>query len=265
MNAVTKMLGMGMSADDTPLDGRLGPHRRFEWVSCLLDDLKAMRKGLGCSINDVVLTIVTGAVREYLLDKGISVKDVGFKFPTPVSVRKEEERGELGNKGSSWIFALPVAESDPRRQLEIIHEITEELKEENQAIGVQMMNQIQEWTPSTLISLGAQAMSGPINTIVTNVPGPQLPLYLHGACIRAIYPAVPLMQGVGLGIALTSYAGTMGIGFNCDPDIVPDVDLFVARFQQAFQSVTEAAKVAVGPISDNVYQIYDALEAKKTT
>lgn len=129
MNAVTKMLGMGMSADDTPLDGRLGPHRRFEWVSCLLDDLKAMRKGLGCSINDVVLTIVTGAVREYLLDKGISVKDVGFKFPTPVSVRKEEERGELGNKGSSWIFALPVAESDPRRQLEIIHEITEELKE----------------------------------------------------------------------------------------------------------------------------------------
>ncbi|MGY8736806.1 MAG: WS/DGAT domain-containing protein, partial [bacterium] len=93
------------------------------------------------------------------------------------------------------IFALPIAESDSRRQLEIIHEITEELKETNQAIGVQMMNQVQEWTPSTLLSLGAQAMSGPINTIVTNVPGPQLPLYLHGARVRAIYPAVPLMQG----------------------------------------------------------------------
>jgi diacylglycerol O-acyltransferase len=264
MNAVTKMLGMGMSADDTPLNGRLGPHRRFEWVSCLLDDLKAMRKGLGCSINDVVLTIVTGAVREYLLAKGVSVKDVEFKISTPVSVRKEEEQGELGNKVSSWIFALPIAESDSRRQLEIIHEITEELKETNQAIGVQMMNQVQEWTPSTLLSLGAQAMSGPINTIVTNVPGPQLPLYLHGARVRAFYPAVPLMQGMGLGIALTSYAGTMGIGFNCDPDIVPDVDLFVARFQQAFQRVAEAAKVDVGPISDNVYEIYDAMEAKET-
>ncbi|MEZ4289929.1 MAG: WS/DGAT domain-containing protein [Myxococcota bacterium] len=76
-----------------------------------------------------------------------------------------------------------------------------------------MMNQIQEWTPSVLLSLGAQAMGGPINSIVTNVPGPQIPLYLHGARLRALYPAVPLMEGMGLGIALTSYAGTMGIGF----------------------------------------------------
>lgn len=172
-----------------------------------------------------------------------------------------EEKGQLGNKVSSWIIPLPIAESDPRRQLEILHALTEELKETNQTIGVQMMNQIQEWTPSTLLSLGAQAMSGPINSIVTNVPGPQMPLYFHGARVRAIYPAVPLMEGMGLGIALTSYAGTMGIGFNCDPDLVPDVDLFVARFKQSMGRVAEAAKVEIGPVSEDVNVVEAALGA----
>ena len=251
-NALSKLMGMGMTADDTPLNGRLGPHRRFEWISCRLDDLKGMRKGLGCSINDVVLTVVTGAVRDYLLAKGVDLASTEFKVSTPVSVRKAEEKGELGNKVSSWIISLPIDEPSPRRQLERIHEITEELKETNQAIGVQMINQVQEWTPSTLLSLGARAMAGPINSIVTNVPGPQVPLYFHGARARAIYPAVPLMQGMGLGIALTIYAGTMGIGFNCDPDIVPDIALFVDRFKKSLERLAEAARVELGPVSDDV-------------
>jgi diacylglycerol O-acyltransferase len=252
INALTRLFGMGLKADDTPLNGRVGPHRTFEWVSCRLDDLKSMRKGLGCSINDIVLTVVTGAVREYLLAKGVDVNVVEFKVSTPVSVRKEKDHGELGNNVSSWIIALPISEADPKRQLETIHETTEYLKETNQAIGVQMMTQIQEWTPSTLLSLGAQSMSGPINTIVTNVPGPQVPLYFHGARLRAIYPAVPLMEGMGLGIALTSYAGTMGIGFNCDPDIVPDLDRFVLQFKEALEKVAAAANSEIGPVSDDV-------------
>jgi diacylglycerol O-acyltransferase len=252
INALTRLFGMGLKADDTPLNGRVGPHRTFEWVSCRLDDLKSMRKGLGCSINDIVLTVVTGAVREYLLAKGVDVNVVEFKVSTPVSIRKEKDHGELGNNVSSWIIALPISEADPKRQLETIHETTEYLKETNQAIGVQMMTQIQEWTPSTLLSLGAQSMSGPINTIVTNVPGPQVPLYFHGARLRAIYPAVPLMEGMGLGIALTSYAGTMGIGFNCDPDIVPDLDRFVLQFKEALEKVAAAANSEIGPVSDDV-------------
>jgi hypothetical protein len=95
-------------------------------------------------------------------------------------------------------------------------------------------------------------MSGPINTIVTNVPGPQIPLYFHGARLRAIYPAVPLMEGMGLGIALTSYAGTMGIGFNADPDIIPDLDLFIRRFEQSLREIAKAAGTPLGPISDDV-------------
>ncbi len=252
VNAVTRLLGMGLSPDDTPLNGRVGPHRRFEWISCQMDDLKAIRKSLGCSINDVVLTNVTGAVREFLVAKAVDVKNTEFKVSTPVSVRKESDKGKMGNNVSSWIIPLPIDEADPRRQLKAIHNLTEELKETNQAIGVQMMNQIQEWTPSTLLSLGAQAGAGPINSIVTNVPGPQMPLYFHGARLRALYPAVPLMPGMGLGIALTSYAGTMGIGFNADPDILPDLGLFIARFQLSMEKLAEVAGIELGPISDDV-------------
>jgi WS/DGAT/MGAT family acyltransferase len=259
ISALQRLFGMGMSADETPINGRLGPHRRFEWVSCSLGDLKAMRKGLGCSINDVVLTVVTGAVREYFIAHGVDLEKVEFRVSTPVSVRREEERGQMGNRVSSWIIPLPINEADPRAQLELIHDLTEELKETNQAIGIEMMNQVQEWTPSVLLSLGAQAMSGPINSIVTNVPGPQMPLYFHGARLRAIYPMVPLMEGMGLGIALTSYAGTMGVGFNSDPDIVPDLELFVERFVDAMKGVARAARVELGPVSADVREIQAAV------
>jgi diacylglycerol O-acyltransferase len=259
-NALARLFGMGLRADETPLNGRVGPHRQFEWLSCRLDDLRSMRKGLGCSINDIVLTVVTGAVRDYLLAKGVDVEVIDFKVSTPVSVRKEKARGELGNDVSSWIIALPISLPDPKEQLQEIHAITENLKETNQAIGVQMMTQIQEWTPSTLLSLGAQAMSGPINTIVTNVPGPQFPLYFRGARLRAIYPAVPLMEGMGLGIALTSYAGTMGIGFNADPDIIPDLGLFIDRFEKALAGLADAAGVSLGPVSDDVNDVQATLD-----
>ncbi len=258
--ALSRLFGAGMRADETPLNGRVGPHCRFDWITCRLSDLKAMRKGLGCSINDVVLTVVTGAVREYLLAHGCDVGAIEFRVSAPVSVRREEDKGKMGNHVSSWIIPLPIAEADPRAQLESIHDLTEEFKENNQAIGIQMMNQIQEWTPSVLLSLGAQSMSGPINTIVTNVPGPQVPLYFHGARLRGLYPAVPLLEGLGLGIALVSYAGTMGIGFNSDPDLVPDLDLFVLRFRESMERVAEVARVELGPVTSDVRELEATLD-----
>jgi WS/DGAT/MGAT family acyltransferase len=250
--AVVNTLGMGTSADDTPINGRVGPHRRFDWLSCQVDDLKAIRKAWGCTINDVVLTIVTGAIREYLVSRRVDPALIDFRVSSPVSVRKEEERGTMGNKVSSWIIPLPIAYANPREQLDAIHALTRELKESRQALGVEMMMQVAEWTPSVLLSLGARAMSGPINTIVTNVPGPQIPLYFHGARVREIYPMVPLMDGMGLGIAVTSYAGTMNFGFNADPDIVPDLERFTEMMRRSLERVageagvtlTEAAKPA---------------------
>jgi len=241
--AVVNTLGMGTSADDTPMNGRTGPHRRVDWLSCRVDDLKAVRKAWNCTINDVVLTIVTGAIREYLQSRRVDPATIEFRVSSPVSVRKEEERGTLGNKVSSWIIPLPIGLASPRAQLDAIHAQTRELKESRQALGVEMMMQVAEWTPSVLLSLGARAMSGPINTIVTNVPGPQIPLYFHGARVREIYPMVPLMEGMGLGIAVTSYAGTMNFGFNADPDIVPDLASFTAMMRRALERI--AADVGV--------------------
>jgi hypothetical protein len=157
----------------------------------------------------------------------------------------DDERGRLGNRVSSWIIPLPIGEPDPRRQLAAIHAETKRLKQSRQALGVEMMMQIAEYTPSNLLTLGARSTSGPINTIVTNVPGPQFPLYFHGAKLLAMYPQVPLLENLGLGIALASYNGTVHWGFNADPDIVPDLETFVAKLRGAYDNVARAAGVAV--------------------
>jgi len=168
---------------------------------------------------------------------------VKFRVSSPVSVRTEDQKGKLGNNVSSWIIELPIHEPDPRQQLGLIHEETVRLKETRQALGVQTINKIAEFTPSVLLSLGARANEGQINTIVTNVPGPQLPLYFRGARALEMYPQVPLMEGLGIGIALTSFDGTLHWGFNSDPDIVPDADVFVEKVQEAYDAVAKEAGV----------------------
>src|SRR5262245_6676789 len=241
LRAVVKMAGMGMSADATPLNGRVGPHRRFDWLRVPLAEMKAMRHALGCTINDVVLTIVTGAVREYLLLRGIDPASLTFRVSAPVSVRSAAERGKLGNHVSSWVIPLPISEPDPRAQLDALHAETARLKEERTALGVETIMTLADFTPSTLLTLGARAASGPINTIVTNVPGPQFPLYLQGARMLEIYPQVPLLEGLGVGIALASYDGFVHWGFNSDPDLVPDADVFVEQIRASYRRVAELA------------------------
>jgi diacylglycerol O-acyltransferase len=237
------MAGMGMRASDTPLNGPLSPHRSFDWLDMPLSDVKALRRALDCSVNDIVLTIVTGAVREFMQARGADPARLEFKISAPVSVRREEERGQLGNRVSSWILALPIDEEDPREQLRRIHETTQELKESNQALGIEMMMKAAEWTPASLLTLGARSVSGPINTIVTNVPGPQFPLYLQGALLESVYPQVPLMEGLGLGIALMSYNGTICWGFNANPDVMPDLSSFVKFVQGARDRIAKLAGV----------------------
>jgi diacylglycerol O-acyltransferase len=245
-SAVLELVGMAGGADETPLNGKVGPHRKFDWLDVPLDELKEIRRALGCTINDVVLTIVTGAVREYLIHRAINPAKIEFRVSAPVSVRTEEERGQMGNRVSSWMICLPIAKNDPKKQLAAIHAETKRLKETRQALGVETMMAVAEWTPSVLMSLGAQSMSGQTNTIVTNVPGPQMPLYCQGAKLKAIYPQVPLLEGLGLGIALMSYAGTVCWGFNSDPELVPDSDVFVQKIRESIDRV-RAFAAAVPP------------------
>jgi len=243
--ALLGLLGSGIAAEPTPLNGKVGPHRRFDWIDVPLDRLKAIRRSLGCTINDVVLTAVTGAVREYLAYRGVPPERTLFRVSAPVSVRREEERGKLGNRVSSWLIPLPIREADPLRQLEAIVHQTQELKQSRQALGVEMMMGVAEWTPSILLSLGARSISGPVHTIVTNVPGPQFPLYLCGARLRALYPQAPLLDGMGLAIGLISYDGSVHWGIVSDPDLVPDADVFVDLLSAALRRLAEAA--GLGP------------------
>jgi len=233
------------TVSDTPLNKPIGPHRRFDWMVMDLADVKNVRKRLGGSLNDVVLTTVAGAVQRFLEGRRVYVDFLDFRVMAPVSVRSAEEKGTLGNRVSAWIIDLPLAERDPKKRLLKISETTARLKETKQALGAEMLSRVAEWTPSTLLSLASSMMTRalPFNLVVTNVPGPQVPLYLLGARMLDNYGQVPLTDYLGLGIVLFSYAGKLCWGFNADWDLVPDLRDFVAAVEDAFRELQRLAGV----------------------
>ncbi len=245
--AIAQMLGTSLRRpSQTPLNQEVGPHRRFDWCLMPLRDVKAVRKSLGGSLNDVVLAVVTGAVRRFLSHRRVDPRGIDFKVMTPVSVRTEDERGQMGNRVSAWFLQLPIGEEDPVKQLHAIREVTAELKESKHAVGASVLTQVVEWTPSTLLALGARNITRllPFNMVVTNVPGPQVPIYTLGAPMLEIYPHVPLIDGTGLGIALLSYDGRLCWGFNADYDVVPDLAVFVQAVRDAFDELRALADVS---------------------
>jgi diacylglycerol O-acyltransferase len=245
--AVAEQLGGALRLpSETPLNREIGPHRRCDWLAMPIAEIKEVRKALGGSLNDVVLTVVTGAVRRFLERRSVDPRRIEFRVMAPVSVRAPDEEGSLGNRVSAWLIDLPLAEPDPRKQLRRIGRRTAELKEAKQAVGAEILTQITEWTPSTLLSLGARngARWLPFNLVVTNVPGPQVPMYMLGARMLEVYPNVPLADHLGLGIALLSYDGTVYWGFNGDYDLLPDLDQFVRDTEAAFAELRSLAATA---------------------
>lgn len=243
--AVAETLGASFrTASATPLNGEIGPHRRFDWLTMSLADIKAVRRALGGSLNDIVLTVVTGAVRRFLQRRLVDPRRIDFRVMTPVSVRSEDERGAFGNRVSAWTVDLPVGEEDPRRQLETIRRTTADLKASRRAVGAEVLTQVAEWTPSTLLSLAGRNMTRllPFNMVVTNVPGPQFPMYMLGARLLETFPHVPLVDNLGLGIALLSYDGRLCWGFNADYDLVPDLAAYVKATREAFEELQVLAE-----------------------
>lgn len=238
-------------SSETPINGNLGPHRRADWLTLPLDDVKTVRRVLDCTVNDVVLATVTGAVRQYLIRRGVLPDEIDFRITAPVSVRSEEEEGRLGNRVSAWILRLPIEEADPVAWVRRIHEGTCELKESRQALGIDLLMSAAEYAPASLMALGSRLASGPINMVVTNVPGPQFPLYILGAKLLELHPLVPLLDGTGLGIALFSYDGNLHVGLNADYEMVPDLSGFTALFAGAFMTLVDAAGVGA-PASDAI-------------
>ncbi|MEW6270931.1 MAG: wax ester/triacylglycerol synthase family O-acyltransferase, partial [Thermodesulfobacteriota bacterium] len=238
----TLVAGMTMPSE-TPVNKEIGPYRRFDWLTMDVALVKEVKNQLGGSLNDVVLTTVAGAMRRFLSRRRVNPRDIQFRVMVPVSVRTADERGTLGNKVSAWFADLPLGEGDPLRRYALVAETTARLKHSKQAMGAELLTAVTEWTPSTLLSLAVRlAHRGlPFNMVVTNVPGPQLPLYLLGSRMLDIYPLVPLFARLGLGVALFSYDGRLYWGFNGDWDVVPDLHDVVRCVEDSFAELHGAA------------------------
>ena len=242
VRALGETLGQGLrSAPETPINQPIGPHRRFDYLSMELEDVRAVKNKLGGTVNDVVLATVAGAVRKFLQRRRVEIDPLKFRVLAPVSARSKEQKGVLGNQLSMWLLDLPIAEADPKKRLEKLCQVTGALKESKQALGARTLVQATEWTGSTLLSLASRLLhrARPFNLIVTNVPGPQVPVYLLGAQLESCYPQVPLFPNQALGVALLSYNGRLCWGFNADWDLVPDLPLFADSIVASFNELRE--------------------------
>jgi diacylglycerol O-acyltransferase len=230
----------------TPLNGPIGPGRSFEWLELPLDGVKKIKDTHGATVNDAMLAIVAGGIRHYLLTDagmtGAELAAIDFRIMAPVSVRTRSEKGTMGNKVAMWLITLPLAEPNPAKRIAKISRATKVLKETDQALGASTLVSVSMGAPATLVSLAARLASRarPFNMTVTNVPGPQFPLYMAGSQMQATYPLVPLWQSHGLGIAMFSLNGTIDIGLNADRDLVEDPMLVAKALVTAYEELAEA-------------------------
>jgi WS/DGAT/MGAT family acyltransferase len=242
--ALSEFLGVSLQrASATPLNTAIGPHRKFDWLRIDLGRVKEVKNRLGGTVNDVVLATVAGAVRRFLEHRRVPIDALRFRVFAPVSVRSEEDQGSLGNRVSGWYVDLPIDDPDPRVRLERIRATTARLKESHHALGADVLTGVSEWTGPTLLSVAFQLATRirPFNLIVTNVPGPQIPLYLLESQMLATYPQAPLLPNQGLAIAQFSYAGWLCWGFTADWDLMPDLHDIVLATEKAFEELESAA------------------------
>ena len=242
IRAIREMLGYVLRpASETPINGTLGPHRRLEWLTMPLEDIHEVRGVFGCSVNDVVLATVTEAVRRYLFRRRVDQRRVDFRIAAPVSVRRKDHDRRQGNHVSTWIVPLPIHLEEPNEQIAAIRATTAARKASESALAIDTLMEAAEWLPAALVSRSTRLAQGPANMIVTNVPGPQFPLYSVGARLLGMYPLVPLLPGGGLGVALFSYEGKLCWGFNADRELVPDLSMFVSDVLVSFEKLRAAA------------------------
>ena len=247
ISAVTETLRAGVpGAPPTPLNGRVGRGRRIAWRSFDLARVKAVKNALGGTVNDVALAVTAGAVRAELRRRN-AAPEIAFRAVVPVSMRSAGDRGQLGNHVSAWIMPLPVGEANARRRFARVRESTEGLKASNQALGAEALSKLGDWIGFRALSLALSLTSviRPYNLIVTNVRGPDLPFYFFGAKMLACYPALPLFEHQGLGIALFSYAGQLHWGLVGDRDRVGDLDPFARAIERSFRELERAAGTAM--------------------
>jgi diacylglycerol O-acyltransferase len=232
------------AAPDSPLNTEIGEQRRYGMAATSLDDYKRIRKSHGGTVNDVVLAAVSGALRAWLLTRGEAVvAATTVRAMVPVSVRSDAQGGALGNRVSSYFVDLPVGEPNPVLRLHQVSYAMTAHKESGQAVGADALIALSGFAPPTIHSAAARLAAGLsrrlFNVVVTNVPGPQFPLYAAGAQMLDCYPVVPLAKGQAVSIGLTSYNGGVYYGLNADRDAMPDVDVLAMCIEEALGELME--------------------------
>jgi diacylglycerol O-acyltransferase len=242
----TTLAGISAPAPPSPFNVDIGPHRRYTFLDADLAQFKAIKDALGGTLNDVVLAAVSLALGRYLRSQGHDTKGLVLKAMVPVSVRADSQRGALGNQVAAMWAPLPVGVESPVECLQEIRVAMEHLKESGQAIGAQALVNLAGFAPPTILSQAArlQARQRFFNLVVTNVPGPQFPLYLLGRRLQVLYPVVPLARRQALGIAVMSYDGHLGFGLLGDYDALPEIEGIAQDLRRAIAALARAAGLA---------------------
>ncbi|HEV3376645.1 MAG TPA: wax ester/triacylglycerol synthase family O-acyltransferase [Thermoleophilaceae bacterium] len=230
-------------APDVPLNVEIGPHRRVLWVRSALADFKAVKNALGGTVNDAVLAVVAGALGRWLRTRGVRTEGLELRALVPVSIRAEDEQGTLGNRIAAMRGPLPVYADDPVERLELVREAMGNLKQSKQALGAEVIAGLQDFAPPTLLAQASRLNFSTrlFNLIVTNVPGPQFPLYLLGREMEEIVPIAFLPENHALAIAIMSYNGKIDFGLLADYDAMPDLDDFGAMLEESLAELLDAA------------------------
>ncbi|MGH2927636.1 MAG: WS/DGAT/MGAT family O-acyltransferase, partial [Solirubrobacteraceae bacterium] len=223
------------SAPESPLNVRIGPHRRFTWVRGELAQFKAVKDALGGTVNDVVLAVVSGALARWLRSRGVRTEGLEMRALVPVSVRTEAQRGTLGNRLTVMRAPLPVYIDDAAARLRLIRASMAGLKESKQAVGAATLAAVNDLAPPTILAQASRLNFSTrlFNLLVTNVPGPQVPLYLLGRELQDLFPVAFLPDHHALAIAIMSYNGSLDFGLLADYDAMPDVAVVAEGIDRA--------------------------------
>ena len=245
-SGVRSMGNVVRAVPETTLVGPIGPHRRWVWARSTLADVKKVRAGLGGTVNDVVLTAISGGFRELLLARGEPVDERVVRSLVPVSVRTPGERGTYNNRVSAMFADLPVGIADPVERLAAIRAQMDGLKESKQAVAGEVLTSLSGFAPPMLLALGARVATRlpqrNINTVTTNVPGPQQPMWALGRKMLEAFPYVPIMGSVRIGIAIFSYNGMLNHGVTGDYDGAPDIDVLAQGIEDGMADLLKAAE-----------------------
>jgi WS/DGAT/MGAT family acyltransferase len=244
VEGVGEILWAGLNpAPETPLNVPIGPHRRVWWVRSSLADFKAIKDEVGGTVNDVVLAVVSGALGRWLRTRGVRTEGLALHALVPVSIRVQGTEGELGNQIAAMRGPLPVYATDPLDRLSIVKQSMADLKQSKQALGAEVISGLNDFAPPTLLAQASRLNFSTrlFNLIVTNVPGPQFPLYLLGRELQELAPIAFLPQDHAMAVAIMSYNGCVDFGLLGDYDAMPDLDVFADYLDDALAELMEAA------------------------